>query len=231
MDSIERFIKLSLYINLMICEPSDTDIPQDAREIMTTLENAGFEAYIINRELTELWVGVLGFEDRYEVSNVGNIRSKANNECYRKNGRLYRRRVQQRMLKPKKTWDGYYEVTLQKNSTRLYKRLHIIVWESFNKKYRPKHLVTNHIDGNKLNNNLNNLEVVTIHQNIIHSIQTGLKKVARGEQRSNLTETQVKNIRERVKNGETQLSLARELNVGTNCIWCIVNNSTWRHIL
>ena len=58
-----------------------------------------------------------------------------------------------------------------------------------------------------------------------------LYKPAHGEQLSKLSDIQVKTIRKRIQNGEIQIDLAREFNVGKNCIWNIINNKTWRHLL
>jgi hypothetical protein len=65
--------------------------------------------------------------------------------------------------------NGYLRVKLNDKSVQI----HTIVANYFlgNK---PKNLCVNHIDGNKLNNAPSNLEYVTIRENILHSIKTGL---------------------------------------------------------
>jgi hypothetical protein len=175
------------------------------------------------------WKNVLGFEKQYEVSNTGIIRSKTRNITYIQNSKTVTRTFYSRLLKPKFTWDGYYEVTLQSLGKRKYVRLHRVIFEAFNDKI-PNGLVINHKDGNKLNNNLNNLEVVTVAENNAHALKNKLYITAKGEQSSILTNSQVLEIRARVSNGEVQRKVAKEYGVGKNCIWHIVNRTTWRHI-
>lgn len=69
--------------------------------------------------------------------------------------------------------DGYYRVILSDNSNKKYIKIHQIVVNQFLGGY-PEDMVINHIDGDKHNNNVNNLEVVTNKENIQHAWKTGL---------------------------------------------------------
>lgn len=107
----------------------------------------------------EIWKDVLGFEGAYQVSNIGNVRNK-------KSGRK---------LNPSKASTGYMmvdlrigEINKRKNAT-----VHRLVMESF-LGYKP--LDVNHIDGNKGNNMITNLEYCTREYNLKHALKTGLRK-------------------------------------------------------
>lgn len=105
--------------------------------------------------LNEEWKPVKGYEDFYQISNLGNISN------YRK------------VLKPFINNSGYQVIDLRVNGIRkkfLIHRLvakHVIV--------NPQNLkVVNHKDGNKLNNSVDNLEWCTNSENILHARRTGL---------------------------------------------------------
>ena len=67
--------------------------------------------------------------------------------------------------------NGYYTINLYKNGIKTIKTVHRIVANSFIKKIEGKNIV-NHIDGNKLNNKISNLEWCTHKENTIHFIRT-----------------------------------------------------------
>ena len=71
--------------------------------------------------------------------------------------------------------NGYEKVCLYKNGERTTKRVHRLVAEAFidNPENKP---CVNHIDGNKKNNNVNNLEWVTYSENMQHAVREGLAK-------------------------------------------------------
>lgn len=69
--------------------------------------------------------------------------------------------------------DGYYRVVLSNNKTRKYIKIHQIMAEQFLGK-TPEGFVVNHIDGDKHNNNVDNLEIITAIENINHAWKMGL---------------------------------------------------------
>ena len=76
---------------------------------------------------------------------------------------------------------GYYKISIVINDVHCYRSLHRLIMLAF--RYFPgcENLQVNHIDGNKLNNDLSNLEWVTCQQNILHAINTGLHYDPKGE--------------------------------------------------
>lgn len=112
---------------------------------------------------------VLGYENSYLVSSEGQVFSKSRYVKTRNNSR---RIVKGRWLKTDAIMNGYRCVTLGRNNARM---IHRIVAETFLPKLNDKNQV-NHKDGNKLNNNLNNLEWCTQSENTIHAYKLGLIK-------------------------------------------------------
>ena len=117
----------------------------------------------------EVWKDVVGFEGFYKVSNKGNVRSV---EWIGARGR----ECGGRTLKPAYDKDGYLKVGLCKNGMRYYKRLHRLVAETFipNPNNFPQ---VNHLDEDKVNNNVENLEWCTSKYNNNHG--TRIERSAR----------------------------------------------------
>ena len=116
--------------------------------------------------MTEIWKDIVGYEGLYQVSNLGRVRS-----YYAKNGRLS---DDTKILSGKRDKDGYIEVRLCKNGIVTYMRVHRIVASTFLK--WDVTFQVNHIDGNKANNRVDNLEFVTPRENSVHAHSTGLNK-------------------------------------------------------
>ena len=91
---------------------------------------------------------------------------------------------------------GYEKVRLiSKDNKRHAYSIHRLMLENFSPRNDMDTLQVNHIDGNKLNNHINNLEWATCSENVKHAFNIGLK-TQRGENNnsSKLTETQVLEI-------------------------------------
>ena len=117
----------------------------------------------------EVWKDVEGYEGLYQVSTCGNVKSLPK---VRRNGTgTYIQK--ERLLKPSNTSTGYKKVELCKDGKRKGFKVHRLVAIAFipNPDNKPE---VNHIDGNKINNNIDNLEWVTSSENSIHAYETGL---------------------------------------------------------
>lgn len=97
----------------------------------------------------------------------------------RKNGRLDNRSG--KLIKPTIDKYGYYRVTFSNNNKRKSYYVHRLIARAFLPNY-SENLQVNHKNGIKLDNNLKNIEMVTLKENIRHSIETNLKpKLKRDE--------------------------------------------------
>ena len=123
--------------------------------------------------MEEIWKDIPDY-DGYQVSNLGRVRTF--NKVTYKNG--VKRNWKNRILKYKgKTYTTGYRVDLWKNGkpkTFLVARLVAFI---FNNEDITNHKLTvDHIDGNRFNNNLDNLELVSLAENIKRGFKTGLYK-------------------------------------------------------
>ena len=122
--------------------------------------------------MIEEWRSVAGYEGIYEVSNLGNVRS-----LDRLNGRGFR--IKGQNMKPVTNQKGYLRVGLSLNNVQSLKSIHRLVAQAFipNPDNKPQ---VNHIDENKQNNHVDNLEWVTNRENALHGT-----KIARNSANTN----------------------------------------------
>jgi len=163
----------------------------------------------------EIWKPVCGCENVYEVSNLGNVR----------------RIGTKRIFKQKPTKSGYKRICLRKHPQRNV-FIHVLMLEAFVSP-RPKGLVTNHKNGNKSDNRIENLEWTTQKKNVHHAIKLGNFFTPVGEQHgeSKLTDLKVKRIRRLFATGEyTKAALGRQFGVSAVLIGLIVRRQSWKHL-
>jgi DNA-binding transcriptional regulator YiaG len=116
----------------------------------------------------------------YQISNTGRVKSLHYNKI--------------RFLKPN-TVCGYYQVALSLGNKTVYKKIHRLVAEAFLNPVKDKYYV-NHIDANKLNNHVTNLEYCNMAENNKHAGNLNLKPIGTNHTNSKLTHIQLKKIRE-----------------------------------
>ena len=124
--------------------------------------------------MEEIWKDIPNYSG-YQVSNLGRVRTNNKVTHTDKHGD---RHWKDRILKFKgKNYKTGYRVDLWKNgkpNSFLVARL--VAFTFYNKNIEDHKLTVNNIDGNRLNNNLQNLELITLKENIRHAFRIGLQK-------------------------------------------------------
>lgn len=118
----------------------------------------------------EIWKDIKGYEGYYQVSNLGNVRS-----LDRFDGVHDRKGTK---IKPNLKQNGYLQVGLRKHNKRKWFGVHRLVATYFLRNPNNKPQV-NHIDCNKQNNNVSNLEWVTGKENQEHAVLYKAKILAK----------------------------------------------------
>lgn len=204
--------------------------------------------FTVEELATEEWRPVVGWEGRYEVSNLGRVKTPN----YRGSGR-------ERLFCPVAAdGHGYVHVHLRRPQRSVY--IHVLVALAFLGP-RPDGHGVNHIDGVKRNCRVINLEWVTPFENTRHAVRTGLvatgarngsytnpKRRPYGDRNGSrlhpesrmrgaevyaakLTDAAVRTIKQRLASGEYQKDIARDFGVWQSAISAIAVGKTWRHVI
>ena len=161
------------------------------------------------------------FDGNYEVSTLGNVR-----RATPASGTYVGRPVKQRI---NFVCGGYCRVGLTRNGKPVEQRVHVLVAAAFICQ-RPHGLEINHIDGNKLNNKLSNLEYVTRAENMRHASEIMLTERGSTHHNSKLTEDKVRRMRALSAAGASYSSLGRMFGVSHAAARRAVIGKTWRHV-
>lgn len=113
--------------------------------------------------MKEIYKDIPNYEGFYQVSNLGNVKSLERTVKYWRG----KRTIKEKALKSAREGNGYLFVSLSKNNKSRSIKIHKLVASAFlghtSKGYNG--LIVDHIDNNKLNNKLENLQLITAREN------------------------------------------------------------------
>ena len=180
--------------------------------------------------MEEIWKDIIGYEGKYKVSNMGRVYSipRLNSLGNRCGGRY----LSIRKVGCKQGIKPYYQYCLCDEGVNVNVKIHRLVAEHFipNPLNKPE---VNHIDGDKSNNKVENLEWVTHQENCIHSFQVIGHKVPLGTNhgRNVLSEEDVISIYKRIKGLDRSefnaTALGREFGCNGRAILNIYRKEAW----
>lgn len=163
----------------------------------------------------EHWLAITNeeYKDYYEISNLGNVK------LLRRNNKITKGYLNK---------DGYKYITGNNKNKRSTLFIHRLVAEAFipNPENKP---CINHIDGNKTNNNVENLEWCTYSENMKHAVKTKLHLncTFKGElhNTSKHSNLDIENIRKEYKQGNISMrALAKKYSTSSGYISDVINN-------
>ena len=162
----------------------------------------------------------------YEVSNFGEVRSLAREDC---GGRMRYAQT----ITPHLTGQ-YLQVILQNERKRYSPLVHTLVAFAFLEpppsEYGRGKISVNHKNCIKTDNRPENLEWVTCQENSDHAIKN--KRMKRGEDNpvAKFTEQQVLSIRRDRQSGDTYPSFVKKYNSSLYIVWAICHRKIWKHV-
>lgn len=176
----------------------------------------------------EIWKDIAGYEGLYQISNLGRVKSLPKIK-----GRAM---TETRVLKNQIGGTGYWAIVLSKNGKKKQHRIHRLIATAFIKNNDNKPFI-NHIDGNKLNCSIENLEWCTARENTMHALENGLRKyieTPKGENVENakLKQADVDYIRKVFvpRNKRYGINaLSQKFNVERHTISKIIHNRTYKN--
>ena len=164
----------------------------------------------------EKWKDLKGYEGRYIIGSNGEIMNKRG-----------------LLLKQSLDTDGYKLITLYNGSRKMF-RVHRLVVENFIGSI-PEKMEVNHIDYDRANNHVENLEIVTHLENVRHSydrIVKGIKSngtTSGNKKNSKVTIKEANEIREKYSTGKyTQIELGNMYGLKRSAMSDLLNGKTWK---
>lgn len=176
--------------------------------------------------MTEEWKDIEGYEGFYQISNLGRVKSLG--------GWCGTSKRKEKIRSTSLTFDGYVKARLIHQGKDKTMRVHRLVAEAFIPNPENKDTV-NHMDGNKQNNTVSNLEWVDRTEQMLHAYDLGLKTSRVGSHNSNakLTDEQVREIRKNYIPYSKEfgtVALAEKYGVTNRVIGLVVKNKAYQNV-
>lgn len=174
--------------------------------------------------MIEEWRDIKGFEGKYQISNLGRVKSLDRIT----NNRVFKSAVKKLQISN----TGYHRVflCLENRKSKPFS-VHRLVAKAFLEHIEGRDIV-NHLDGNKLNNIVTNLEWVTVSENTLHSYKNKLQVMGIGENNpaSKYTEDQIREVKRLSKLGLNRKEISNITKVSKATIHLVLNNKSWAHV-
>lgn len=177
------------------------------------------------KETKEIWRDIQGFEGLYQISSLGRIRSLDRKVMYstKKTGNKFVRIDKGRILKARIKSNGYLQACLYpSNGKPVYRHIHRLVAETFLEK--GNNYEVNHLDHDKQNNKIENLEWSNRSKNKSWDAMAGIHNTAK------LNPTDIINIRNQYKSGIKIMPISRQYKVHHSTIKNILIGKTWKFV-
>ena len=156
-----------------------------------------------------------GIETEYLISDSGSVYSIKNDKY----------------IKPHKNHRGYLRVGIYINGKAYKVSIHTMVIKTFGPQQKENQQV-DHKDGNKENNDIENLEWVTPSENIRRAFKLGLKTAFKGESHavSVYTDKFIDEMCKAISNGMSISDASKKFNFQSSYIYSIISGKNWAHI-
>lgn len=168
------------------------------------------------KKIAEEWRPVKGWEDRYEVSSLGRVRSLC-------------KRGATRVRVTEKNYKGYIYLCLYRGKERSYRSVHSLVLEAFTGQSRPNGMECSHINGVKCDNRPENLEWASSAQNEAMKRLHGTALLGARHHRAiaKLEASDIQPIRDLSAKGVPVRKIARMYGVHRATIKSLIDGKSW----
>ena len=182
--------------------------------------------------MEEIWKDIIGYGGKYQISNHGRIKSVARQVFYTDKPPRYKKELILKSRPTGKRGKQYLMIALYDNKgVRKDMLIHRLVAKYFIFNDNPYNKIeVNHIDGDRNNGNVINLEWVTPHENMEHAKKIGLIGKGETHSRAKLTETQVIKLRTQTYKWGEKSRIAKKLNITCGTLCGIINGRYWKHL-
>lgn len=172
--------------------------------------------------MKEIWKDIKGYEGLYEISNLGNVKSlhKSLNHNYKP------------FILKNDDYGRYNTVRLYKDGISKVYAIHRLVAQAFIPNIENKPFI-NHINGNKKDNRVENIEWCTPRENNLHAFKTGLAKIYNkgmiGKDSKHSIPVEQYDLNDNfIKRWDSMSDVQRELNIKVQSIYPCCNGKKYR---